>query len=117
METKTYNFFSSNTFDKTCQGSVVQRKWLINNGHQLTPSRVHWENIQKIGVHNNDNNCDNDDDDDDDDDYITPGHKVHWFNTEVHDSDSGCLIYAKIWTRNKLSPYSVKWYQFTVLIL
>ena len=72
--------------------------------------------MKKIGVHNNNNGGGGGDDDDDDDD-ITPSHKLHWFNTEVHDWDSGCLIYEKIWTRNKLSPYSVKWYQFTLLIL
>ena len=72
--------------------------------------------MQKIGVHNNNSNSDNDDDDDDDDNNnnITPSHKLHWFNTEAHDWDSG---YRKKFEQEKLSPYSVEWYQFTVLIL
>ena len=47
--------------------------------------------MQKIGVHNNNSNSDDDDDDDDDDNdnNITPSHKLHWFNTEAHDWDSG----------------------------
>ena len=42
--------------------------------------------MKKIGVHNiNNNNSADDDDDDDATNNITPGHKLHWFNTEVHD--------------------------------
>ena len=33
---------------------------VVNNWHYLR----HWENMQKIGAHDNNNNCDNDDDDD-----------------------------------------------------
>lgn len=55
--------------------------------------RVHWEKImKKIGVHNNNNNSADDDDDDDATNNITPGHKLHWFNTEVHDWDNFWLL-------------------------